>query len=1587
MIQPTLHHEHRARTTRHSWAVRATIFVLVLLSLLLWQGMIQPNTQPALGAPPAVPQTYVVTLSSFTGDLTCDSTCSILAAVEAANSNPGADTIVFDIPGSESGCSAANVCTITYTSGLPNITDDLTIDGYANGARITLDANMVVYHLLILSGTTNIKNLTFINGGGGFLAGGSIDNRGTLNVTNSTFYNNFAASNIFDNVVPTQGGAIFSSNTLNVTNSTFVENGAFRLSAGGRGGAIYAAGTLRVVNSTFYRNRVSNGSPGSAIFVESGATAIIKNSLISTSTGGTSHCGGTFNAASTNNMADDGSCGSSFTQKTAGEINLSGSGLQDNGGNTKTVALNSPSAAIDAANTTVCTAAVGASNYGAGGLDQRGLTRSGVACDIGAYEEGGGIPTTPTDTPTNTPTDTATPTPTNTPTATGTPVSSGIVYVDLDATGANSGTSWTDAYTSLQNALAGSNSGVEIWVAEGTYTPGGNEEIFATFQLENGVQIYGGFDGTETQRDQRDPATHVTILSGDIDGDDAGDHLNPAKNFLNSRHVVTGSGTDRTAVLDGFTIIAGNGGGLGGLDTNYGGGMYISVGSPTLRNLILNKNASSFEGGGLYNTGGGNPLLRSVTFSQNQSGNGGGMSSAGGVPVVLNATFNANSAQAYGGGMYNSSSSPLLINVTFSGNSAGQEGGGMRNTTSSSPFLVNVLFSGNNNTARGAGMALASTSSPTLINVTFTGNAATTHGGALYSVGSNSPIFRNSIVWGNTAPTGPNIYRTGGAPEYSYSDIQGSGGSGAWDTGFGTNSGNNIDSDPLFTNGAHLSSGSPAINTGSNALVPADSPDLNGNTNTTEKIPYDLDGNPRIVNLIVDMGAYENQDVFTVTPTRTLTNTPTDTLTPTATNTPTNTPTPTATNTPTDTPTDTLTPTATDTPTNTPTYTPTYTPTDVPTDTLTPTPTDTSTDTPTNTPTPTLTPDPAWTFCVIENQECTFSGTKDVRYGPPDQDHDWLYLFNVTSPVMCDNNTFGGDPNEGTPKYCEYRDPVPQDESFSVNTTADTDDGACDALGTGTGNQDCTLREAINAANATTPLLALISFDIPNTDGGCTAGVCTITLGSTLPTINDDTAISGDESISKIIISGNDAVQVFRVNSRKILGLRALTIADGNGDVGGGIFNDGGTLYIDSSTFVGNQATAGGAIRNQNGGVANIANSTFFDNTASPGGGGAIANNFSPDGVTTLFVVNSTFSNNTSPFGAHILESGGTNATLKNNILVSANTGTNCSGTFTADASNLSDDNSCGGATQKTLAEIGLATSLAYNDGPTQNLKLSSSSVAIDAAEQSSCMDFPVFAFDQRTNHRDDLQCDVGSFEFMFSDGHTISKSGLGAGNSYTFGPTLAEILVASGDPGTLSLNRELSGPGNSPPANALPITWDATNTTTPFSIVPTLCYDPLVLTGQDESTLHIYHYNGTSWDDLGGTLDTDTHTPYHCIIANAALSSLSPLAIAPGVTTAGNISTFKGKVVKAGHIVLNWQTTSESQISGFNVYRKNGKGKWVQLNKTFLSAKHPGDAAGAKYRFKDAKVKSGKKYVYKIQVMYLDNHTEWTKTVKVKKP
>ncbi|MCL9805819.1 T9SS type A sorting domain-containing protein [Flavobacterium amniphilum] len=387
------------------------------------------------------------------------------------------------------------------------------------------------------------------------------------------------------------------------------------------------------------------------------------------------------------------------------------------------------------------------------------------------------------------------------------------IYVNSNATGANNGTSWTDAYTNLETAITTSTSVNEIWVAAGIYKPSGAARN-STFLMKNALKMYGGFDGTETQLSQRNPKTNLTILNGDINGNDNSTiTATEATRQDNAYHVITVKGNIRNVVVDGFTITGGNANGptltSGTASAQYyhtrGGAVYINTynsndnASILIRNCILEKNSGSDTGvlSGYFAGGVNNQIftanLESTIIRENHSGSN--------AQILISG---ANGFSWYG--------NSEIKNCLFHNNTSG--------SGASSLYLsASTANSGNQN-----GINVD------VINTTFSGNAGNA-GNVIRTDNGSNTRFKNCIIYGNGSNVPFFIGGTLGGPSLQNTISQG-----------GQISG--INSNPLLNSNYTLQSGSPAIDTGNNVFVPAG-------------LTLDLNGNTRIVNSTVDMGAFE----------------------------------------------------------------------------------------------------------------------------------------------------------------------------------------------------------------------------------------------------------------------------------------------------------------------------------------------------------------------------------------------------------------------------------------------------------------------------------------------------------------------------------------------------------------------------------------------------------------------------------------------------------------------------------------------------------------------------------------------------------
>jgi predicted outer membrane repeat protein len=317
------------------------------------------------------------------------------------------------------------------------------------------------------------------------------------------------------------------------------------------------------------------------------------------------------------------------------------------------------------------------------------------------------------------------------------------------------------------------------------------------------------------------------------------------------------------------------------------------------------------------------------------------------------------------------------------------------------------------------------------------------------------------------------------------------------------------------------------------------------------------------------------------------------------------------------------------------------------------------------------------------------------------------------------------------------------------------------------------LRQAILDANAAAGA-DTVTFSVAGT----------ITLAGTLPAITDDVTIDGPGAAG-LTISGNNAVRVLEVNAGATLNLEGVTVADGAAESGGAIWSAGATIVV-ASSFSGNSASIGGAIRTErvvHHASLTVATSTFSGNTASIGG--AIYN---ASGLTTLTestfvgnsafsggaiynghlmtIINSTFFGNSATFaGGAILAGIGvtiTNSTffgnsagagdtfaggpsvMTNTIIANTVSDGNCEGApITDGGGNLSwPDSTCPGANLDPMLGP-----LADNGGPTQTVALLSGSPAIDAAVDANCP-----PTDQRGVPRPQgAHCDIGAFELVIT--------------------------------------------------------------------------------------------------------------------------------------------------------------------------------------------------------------------------------------------
>lgn len=339
------------------------------------------------------------------------------------------------------------------------------------------------------------------------------------------------------------------------------------------------------------------------------------------------------------------------------------------------------------------------------------------------------------------------------------------IFVSHDASGAADGSSWENAFTDLQAAIASSSVNDEIWVSAGTYNPGGTSPNNTSFfALPHDLKLYGGFAGTETMLSQRAWTTNVTALSGDINGDDIDGNFDVNKED-NSYHVFFLTDTITPATLiDGFSIRGGSTliEDLTDSDDDRRGGAILSYGAPTIQNCIIEQNSGRW-GGGIHVRleGASNFVIDNCIFRNNRAVINGGalfniLTEAG---TISNCTFDMNNAGNRGGGILNRSSGATFANCNFSRNQATSNAGALFiNNPDSVVITVDILncdFISNTCLDWTGAMAIfGSKTTANIADCTFDANSCTGNGGALLLGFQSVSNFTNCIFNENSAPTG-----------------------------------------------------------------------------------------------------------------------------------------------------------------------------------------------------------------------------------------------------------------------------------------------------------------------------------------------------------------------------------------------------------------------------------------------------------------------------------------------------------------------------------------------------------------------------------------------------------------------------------------------------------------------------------------------------------------------------------------------------------------------------------------------------------------------------------------------------------------
>ena len=779
------------------------------------------------------------------------------------------------------------------TVTLENVTDVSYNESTSYGGGIRMSCGT-----LNLTGNSTVENNDASGNGGGIFASGS-GSSSYVNITNST---------ILDNTAATNGGGICVGNAeVEITNSVIEGNELLTISAVYGGGGIFANNsTVDVIGSVISCNSANYGG-GICGFASTGIdvdSSTIAGNIATVSGGGINTAGNLYvdNTIISLNQAPSGNNiqgttptgGNNLIDKDSSEIGFvsdpdSGDngwdGVDDYYGNLQLLP-NSDAEAIDAGN----------NNLVSGEYDLAGNARIfNDIVDIGAYEYQYEI----------------------------------VVTTLEDETTANGYTSLREA---LAAAAATSDAERIIFddSLEGTITLNGTEllidsdvtiegpgadkltinadtddddetsesRVFKVYDAAStldvtisGMAITGGYatgaddDGGGIYNAETLTLNNVTVTSNKSDGPGGGIHcasgsvISLENETFVSNNVSTASTGGGIYAATGAAVDIINSTISGNEAGTYGGGIcaFNTVIDITSNSFILDNESSSYGGGGIYahNT---DVNVIGSTVSGNNSSTGGGIAGISGAIITIeDSTVSDNQSTSNGGGIRLYSGCALIVEdgSTISGNeSTGESGGGIYGHSSTTITVTNSTVAGNTANVNGGGIYGSTDATINLTNSSMVGNSAT-NGGAIYGYDAAEIELTNATIAGNyAAASGGGIYydSTNGTLTAGSTVIaKNEKGTGTDEDIYGTHPANadvfieEDDDDPGFIRDPYTNGGDDYGN-----LRPDTDSDLldAGNNDDASGINYDLDGNTRIVNSTVDIGAYENQYIIVTTPHR-----------------------------------------------------------------------------------------------------------------------------------------------------------------------------------------------------------------------------------------------------------------------------------------------------------------------------------------------------------------------------------------------------------------------------------------------------------------------------------------------------------------------------------------------------------------------------------------------------------------------------------------------------------------------------------------------------------------------------------------------